>query len=100
MHTGQFVFAGAKDGSIRVWGVNPATSSFVVQADLAGHVKAVTSIVLVDDVLVTASEDRTIRIWKVPPLARHDACFLSFSFCYLLTRSLLLYLLPPSASGR
>ena len=55
------VFAGSKDGSIRAWGVNAATGTFGVTAELSGHVRAVTTLLLVEDVLISGSEDRTVR---------------------------------------
>ena len=64
------VLSGSKDGSMRMWGVDQATQRFASQAELRGHVRGVTKLLLIPSTLhagamLSASLDHTIRMWDL-----------------------------------
>ncbi len=65
---------GAADNSIKIWDI----TSGELQADIAGHVAAVTALEFTHDgaKLVSASSDKTVRVWNVAdgePIGRIDS---------------------------
>lgn len=61
---GMVMFSGSSDGSIMVWKKDEAGKQIGFVEALWGHEGAVLCLYSVRDLLVSGSEDRTVRIWR------------------------------------
>ncbi|XP_042503154.1 protein JINGUBANG [Macadamia integrifolia] len=61
---GSTLFSGAGDRSILVWEREDSVNHMGVIGALRGHKGAILCLINVSDVLVSGSEDRTVRIWR------------------------------------
>ncbi|KAL5717927.1 hypothetical protein ACHQM5_010877 [Ranunculus cassubicifolius] len=61
---GSVLFSGACDRSILVWEREDSAHHMVVTGALRGHKGAILCLVNISDMLISGSEDRTIRIWQ------------------------------------
>eukprot|EP00899_Mesostigma_viride_P002560 jgi/Mesvir1/12304/Mv00505-RA.1 len=62
---GGFLFAGAKDGTIKVWSDNDYSKVMTV---LAGHKSPVAALLVHEGMLFSGSEDGKIKVWRIPSL--------------------------------
>ncbi|XP_076918285.1 protein JINGUBANG-like [Bidens hawaiensis] len=61
---GSVLYSGACDRSILVWTSGNDGRHMVVAGALRGHSKEILSIVVVGDLVVTGSTDKTVRVWR------------------------------------
>ncbi|CCE65465.1 hypothetical protein TPHA_0L01080 [Tetrapisispora phaffii CBS 4417] len=84
---GLWIATASKDNSAILWRYNPRTTLFCKYAHFQGHVSSVTSVGLPNvmnkgwpEYLITASNDLTVKKWKVPkPTDRFDIEIYSIS---------------------
>lgn len=62
---GMYLITGGGEGIIRTWKFDPAQNKFEVLTTLEGHLRAVTSLLMQDNLLWSASVDTTIRVWDL-----------------------------------
>lgn len=61
-----YVITGGGEGTIRTWQFDQAKNSFDHLVVLEGHVRGITSLLVAETKLWSASMDSTIRIWDIP----------------------------------
>lgn len=66
-----YVITGGGDGNIRIWKFDEASSAFQEVACLEGHVRAVSSLLICDSFLWSASADTMIKIWDISSFKIH-----------------------------
>lgn len=61
---GSILYSGACDRSIIVWEKEDGGGHMAVSGALRGHTKAILCLVVVSDLVVSGSADKTVRVWR------------------------------------
>lgn len=61
---GCFLYSGACDRSILVWGKKDDENPMELVGALRGHTKAILCLAAVDDLVCSGSADKTVRVWR------------------------------------
>lgn len=74
---GSVLYSGACDRSIIVWEKEDG-GGMVVSGALRGHGKSILCLVVVEDLVVSGSADKTVRVWKRGNIGRSYCCLAVF----------------------